>query len=473
MFKERNKDWLEKALLIMLFTGGILFPLNCFSQKSDFNFVLEKIKVDYPGYRSKIKHIDLDKFAYKTLKENNNDTFKALSIVLDFFNDQHFKVYTSRNRLVIDSNRCRDNFNKVNKLFESHDFKRREGFWLNEDNNCVIAIRNISKKPLRYIATVIEEHEGNLVPGMEMNMQQVNDDNFFMDYFGTYSGKRSFLRSSFRNDSILTTGSFGKWKKLRNYNYRNPILHKLVRPNDKATGRLFDRDNYIITIPDCSGSNVKRVDSIVRADSVVISHTKNLIVDIRNNLGGKSKAFEPLLPFIYTNPIIRPCAYTYCSEGYAQELTRELNSYLNSGVIDSETVNDFKTDIRMVRDSIGKFILYPSDTVRFASIQKNPKNVAVVMNYACESAAELLILTFKQSKKVTLFGEHTAGAVDYLDVYSEDVPSGKYKLYIPTSKRYIPQNEQSIDGVGIYPQVPISDIEPDWIQFVMRYYEKN
>ena len=65
------------------------------------------------------------------------------------------------------------------------------------------------------------------------------------------------------------------------------------------------------------------------------------------------------------------------------------------------------------------------------------------------------------------------GAVDYLDYYKMEILQGKYKLYIPTSKRQIPEGESQIDGKGIYPQVPISDTESDWIHFVMRYYDKS
>jgi C-terminal processing protease CtpA/Prc len=74
---------------------------------------------------------------------------------------------------------------------------------------------------------------------------------------------------------------------------------------------------------------------------------------------------------------------------------------------------------------------------------------------------------------VKTFGEHTAGAVDYLDYYPVALPSGKYLLYIPATRRVIPKGEQAIDGKGIRPDVPIGDNTSDWVEFTKNYNEKN
>lgn len=83
------------------------------------------------------------------------------------------------------------------------------------------------------------------------------------------------------------------------------------------------------------------------------------------------------------------------------------------------------------------------------------------------------MLIFKQSKKVTTFGEHTMGAVDYLDLYLVQSPTKKYKMYIPTTRRIIPPGQSKLDGVGITPNIKISDTVPDWIEYVKDYYEKH
>lgn len=94
------------------------------------------------------------------------------------------------------------------------------------------------------------------------------------------------------------------------------------------------------------------------------------------------------------------------------------------------------------------------------------------MNYGCQSAAELLVLNLRQSKKVTLFGENTRGAVDYLDYYPIRTKSGNYILTMPTSRRYIEKNGRKLDNIGIAPDIYISDTTDDWVKEVQRYYER-
>jgi C-terminal processing protease CtpA/Prc len=82
----------------------------------------------------------------------------------------------------------------------------------------------------------------------------------------------------------------------------------------------------------------------------------------------------------------------------------------------------------------------------------------------------MMIMDFRQSKKVTVFGQRTAGAIDYLDFYPVDMPSKKYTIYIPGSKRVIPPGGKKYDGVGLDPDIPISDTVPDWIDFIKLFY---
>ena len=77
---------------------------------------------------------------------------------------------------------------------------------------------------------------------------------------------------------------------------------------------------------------------------------------------------------------------------------------------------------------------------------------------------------FKQSKKVTVFGERTMGAIDYLHFYELNTPSKKYSLYAASTKRVIHPGGKKYDGVGIYPDVTIPDSVADWQQFVVDYY---
>jgi C-terminal processing protease CtpA/Prc len=83
-----------------------------------------------------------------------------------------------------------------------------------------------------------------------------------------------------------------------------------------------------------------------------------------------------------------------------------------------------------------------------------------------------MVLNFKQSKKVTLFGENTMGAADYLDFYPIEI-SDKYTLFMPTSKRIFNDSRDAIDGVGIKPNIYLIGDEEYWLKSVCQYYEQK
>lgn len=103
----------------------------------------------------------------------------------------------------------------------------------------------------------------------------------------------------------------------------------------------------------------------------------------------------------------------------------------------------------------------------------NIKNVAVLYSATSRSAAELMIMYLKQSDKVTTFGERSGGVVDNLEMLSNRLPSSKYNLWAAVSKRVPTKENPLYDKTGIKPDIEISDDEPDWIEFVKKYYENK
>jgi C-terminal processing protease CtpA/Prc len=119
------------------------------------------------------------------------------------------------------------------------------------------------------------------------------------------------------------------------------------------------------------------------------------------------------------------------------------------------------------------FLFKEADTVFCQPNPNNIKSVAIIINHGCRSAAELMLLYFKQSSKVKTFGEPTAGAVDYLDMLTYKLPKTKYTLWVGTVKRELTKADGKYDNIGIKPDVEISDDVDDWVEFVRKYYEKN
>lgn len=113
------------------------------------------------------------------------------------------------------------------------------------------------------------------------------------------------------------------------------------------------------------------------------------------------------------------------------------------------------------------------------SVYLNPKKVGIIINEENGSSAEQFLLAAKNSKKVTLFGNHnTAGVLDYSNAVFEEFPSGKFKLTFPMPRsQRLP--EYPIDNIGITPDIIIPfpsteqlyDKLDDWVYFVKNYLE--
>jgi hypothetical protein len=454
-------------------TVYIFFSLQCIGQNEDFNFFVEKVKTNYPGFSDKTSPVKFRDFALKVLRQNPKDTFRAMSIIVNSFNDKHLQISQTKESIKLDRNDCRKNFLAVTKYFTAKgNRKKYEGYWLNDYNDCVVALQQVNASPLTYKAYVVESNDSLLPQGRILGVYEfIKDKTFLTDAISTYSKKRYFVATVFRNDSVFTTGAEGKWKRLRSYT--KPILTKLPQFNYYTSAQVFDDNTYIIKIPGATQKDGQIIDSIVSADYNKIARSKTLIIDLTNNLGGKSNVYAPLWPFIYTNPIARHQTSTYCTNDNIHQLEQAVDEYKKSPNSDSTALKQMNDWIKILRDNLGKFVLNGADTIKLDSIYATPKNVGIIINYAGQSATELMLFMAKQSSKVKLFGEHTMGAADYLDYSPTYLPSKRYKLYIATSKRVITKDGPKIDGVGIYPNIPIPDKVQNWQKFVVEYYEEH
>lgn len=461
----------------MRFIAAILlfFTFTCKAQHSDLDLLVQKIKIDYPGYTEKTRNIDFDKFVAQTIALNKTDTFKAMATIVSFFKDRHldlFRILDSVDKDILD---CDSNLKSIQKYLNSSIPKKQyEGYWLSEFNHLVIAIKEIQHRPLKYKAFIIKSLDSTKTPpGMVVyDFDQTRNNIYYTKATSTGMGTKFYVWSEFRNDSVFTAGPYSKWRKLNGYNQQ--LLNKLpIRPlNNEASGKWLSDSCYFISIPASTQENGTIIDCLIRADANITRKAETLIIDLRNNTGGTTMAYEPLLPLLYTNPILMPNVDLYCTKDGAVQTKEHIASYIKTPTIDSTYLNGLKEIVALEEDSTGLFVAFPQDTLKFDKVLPYPKQVGIIINYGCQSAAELFLLNALQSKKVKLFGEHTQGVVDYLDFYPIEL-SEKYQLYVPKSRRVIPKGGKKLDGKGIHPNVYIGDNEKDWVKFVENYYAKK
>ncbi|MBK8496873.1 MAG: hypothetical protein IPL50_19165 [Chitinophagaceae bacterium] len=104
-----------------------------------------------------------------------------------------------------------------------------------------------------------------------------------------------------------------------------------------------------------------------------------------------------------------------------------------------------------------------------------PSLVGVLIDKKCGSTTEQFLLAAKQSKKVVMFGENSAGVLDYANMHFLDFPCFEWRLGYATSRsRRLP--EQPVDNIGISPDIHLESYTEtktqDWVSYATEYLKE-
>jgi Peptidase family S41 len=468
---------MHRLILKILIT---LLVFNCmfckgFSQtqfKDDIDFLSFAIKDTYAGYADKVKGSEFDSLVARIKQSNSKDTFALVSQMTLFFNDQHLVLYDENIvQHEVDKLQCKKDSQHIKEYFSNSKRKDKyEGYWLSGFNNVVIALKKVKSNPVTYYGYVAECNAKLPVGYCMMKMTLQRDGTYITDYIDADFYFRIFLKSKFKDRNTLWVNSFDKFRRIPQYNGGTLINKKAI--SYKPTFTRVDSKTVLLTMPSFRTMYVAVIDSLVKANKTKIDSATTLILDIRNNGGGVITNYRPLFPYIYTNPIIHVSSYARYSEAYIKNYEATMKRYIVKG--DTVKAKSYIYYFDSVKAKKGQLVYREGDTLaKNLPVLAKPKNVAILINNICVSAAELMLLNFKQSKKVKLFGEQTAGGVDYLDAHTLESPVKKYTLFVAMTKRVLTASNPSYDGKGIKPDVEISDDITDWVAFVKKYYDEH
>jgi C-terminal processing protease CtpA/Prc len=195
----------------------------------------------------------------------------------------------------------------------------------------------------------------------------------------------------------------------------------------------------------------------------------NLILDLRNNGGGADFAYRAITPYLYTNTIQLVGADVLATD---DNITGWGAVATTAGIPSNQQAFIQDLILKMKSDK-GKFIsLVEDQNINMDSIKHYPQKIAILINGGCGSTTEEFLLQARQSRKVVLMGEHTAGVLDYANVRGADFSCMPYMLYWATSKSRRINQGQGIDNVGIQPDVQLKP-EINWIDAAQNYLEKK
>ncbi|HEY4335445.1 MAG TPA: S41 family peptidase, partial [Puia sp.] len=236
--------------------------------------------------------------------------------------------------------------------------------------------------------------------------------------------------------------------------------------------RQIDSEFVYLKLPRFNQGDVDRLDSLIRVNHSVIYHTRNLIIDLRGNPGGNAASSPKMIQLIYTNPIVYPPWQYRSSPEYIRSKEAVVADLKKNDpyhkLLSAESLLD------RLRDHPGELVFAGDSMIRKAdSVSRYPERVAFLIDRDAGSSSEFFTFEGKQSRKVTLFGQNTAGAMDYGEDQSFSLSCGKYLIFIPWGRNgWIERFHYRIDNIGFKPDVVIPSDCGDWIDFVRKYWAK-
>lgn len=458
--------------LLLLFC--FIITSNCLAQTkkdsaiSDVDFLIDKIKYTYAGYSDKVKGNEFEKIIKEVKASTSKDTFATLSKLTMYFNDAHLRIFQEVPVEKIDTIACKKNLQKVNSLSLKKTTNKYSGYWTSVNYKSVIYLNAIDKD--NFEAYVVETKSNMPIGFCNIKIKTNKNGELVTDFVST-NMRRFFLKFKFTNDTTLMGNAYSKWRKIKNYT--KGYLNNKITPTAIPDFKVLDSNNVVLYMPSFARNRVAEYDSIIKVNREKIINCKNLIIDLRYNGGGSIRNYFPLFPIICTNIIWNRQSLVYADQDYINYLEK-IKLRVDS-TKDVERMLRFQKIVDTAKANFGKYFA-PQKTISYDckdTIPNKVKNVAIITNYGCLSAAEMLLLHFKQSKKVTTFGEATGGAIDHPDNKEIFLPQSKLQFWIVETKMVINKENPSYDKTGIKPDIPISDDEPDWIEFVKKYYESK
>jgi len=455
-----------KKTLIYLFV--LLIVENSYSQtdcncEQALSQLVQKIETEYPGFKDKTKDINLynsykSSLLSKSRDLKSDDCIGILRTYKDFFRDGHISIYKSGSS---------DETEKSNEKIRisSDEFNNRiqntsdplEGIW--KSGAYKVGIIKVDEE---YKGFIVDADTAYWKPG-EIKFRLFKNGKAFY-----YLRDHSLSDENYELiDGWILFFNYSKYIKLQPV----PKLtdDEIKAKIDEIEGCYFKKitnKTSLLCLSSFEHNYTERINKLISDNKAGIENCENLIIDVRNNLGGVYESYEKLLPYILTGSVRGMCAEFLASETLINDIQKWYD--------DEEGKKRAGEWIKMFRKNMGGFVNVDSTDSYVNEIipeKKSPKQVVILVNRRTASSGEAFVLDAKQSKKVKILGTPTYGAIDYGTACFFDFGCGNYKLMMPTW-RSMRLPEYPIDNIGIQPDIYIDKSVKDWVKFAVDFMEK-
>lgn len=315
----------------------------------------------------------------------------------------------------------------------------------------------------------------------------VNDFNFVVDtieknYSGfpskvteltlnAYSVLKASLRDAFLNNEDLKKQEEAIGEFIAFFNDKHISIRVNGETQEETNGieqrptfEKLDEDTVLLCIPSFMPEYYESIEKLIQDHHEQLTTATNLVLDLRGNGGGSDSCFNPLLPYVCTKSLNVVGADVRATQGnieYLQDLAK-LHEF------PEESLDQIKALTALMAQHLGGFVeMVPTQKIDLGEVFDKPEKVAICIDKNCASSTEQFLIFALQSPKVSLFGENTAGCIDFSNVVPAQTPSGKFTIFYPISRsKRIPL--QQIDGHGIEPHVPMDPGCRDLVSEVVR-----
>ena len=406
----------------------------------DFDFVTEKLRLNYAGWDTKVTDKTRPKLEAltKRLREEAATApperfAEILNEWLGFFGDRHIgcmpigpsSAKTAGETPTLDWNEA-----SVRAQLDALGTRREEleGIWRIAGDRYRVGVLRTPGTDGDFSAVVLDTKAETWKAGQEKARLTRGADGALRGLYRTGDHSSQQVRAKLiGGGAALELDRFGVWTREFPAPPQGFEIDR-VAPSPELFLKPLSKSTMWLRLPDFNTDRIEPLKELLASHANELASFPNLLIDLRDNGGGSDYTYQPIIDLLYTRPI-----YTVGVEFRATEDNVALHRITADALRASqpELAESFDRVVARLAANIGNYVQVhdkPYSIDRRDKVLPLPKRVAILIDGAA-SSGEQFLLEARQSRKVTLFGQrNSAGVLDFANVVAMDAPSGRWKM---------------------------------------------